>query len=183
MKFKTRSAVVATIGAFMLALSAIPAQAAIVLDENGDGTIGKGDVQQAFGWNNKTMQANQAQVTFKAKFRYTVVFTCQEYDNRSKTFIGEFTDTKVVPASGEMTMGDTAKTKNQFVGWTIDTPAAPAGPDMTESDFEKKCTGGDEYVSGSGDVSPGWLDEVTAVHSSGEKSWKKDDAGVWTLQP
>lgn len=45
-------------------LLASVATAAVVLDENGTGFIGKGDIQSIFGWNNAQLQANAGQIRF-----------------------------------------------------------------------------------------------------------------------
>jgi hypothetical protein len=48
------------------ALVAAPASAAVIFDtETGSGTVGKGDVQTPFGWNNKQLQDNAPGVTFR----------------------------------------------------------------------------------------------------------------------
>ena len=62
-----------TVGTFTAALvggvalaSAGPASAD-TMDAAGQGFVGKGEVQSAFGWNNAKMQANQNGVTFTVK--------------------------------------------------------------------------------------------------------------------
>jgi opacity protein-like surface antigen len=70
-KFIT-AAVIAT-----LAISS-PASAAVSFDAaTGTGFVGKGDVQLAFGWNNKQLQTNAAQVTFHYESQSEYNVTCE----------------------------------------------------------------------------------------------------------
>jgi hypothetical protein len=53
----------------MLGALAVPtvASASVAVDSSGNGFVGKGDVQVAFGWNNKQLQDNAKNVTFTSK--------------------------------------------------------------------------------------------------------------------
>lgn len=63
-----------TAGAAALLACASLAHAAVVFDEDtGNGFVGKGDVQLAFGWNNQALQSSAAGVGFHYE-------TIQEYD-------------------------------------------------------------------------------------------------------
>ena len=69
-----------TAGAAALVLSAAaPAMAVAVYDaETGIGTVGKGDVQVPFGWNNATLQNNAAAVTFTYVEAIEYDVTCKQ---------------------------------------------------------------------------------------------------------
>jgi hypothetical protein len=59
----TRKAMVLTVAAAVFAASAA-VMADVILNPDGTGFVGKGDVQSAFGWNNAQLQANAHLVTF-----------------------------------------------------------------------------------------------------------------------
>jgi hypothetical protein len=56
---------------------AVAGFASIVIDEDGIGFVGKGDVQDAFGWNNHMLQANAAAVEFRFAEERTVSYGCE----------------------------------------------------------------------------------------------------------
>lgn len=65
------------VAAAALALSGV-ASAEVVLDTTtGIGTVGKGDVQEAFGWNNAQLQANASSVTFVFAMKATYEVRCE----------------------------------------------------------------------------------------------------------
>jgi hypothetical protein len=62
---KRSTKILAATAATALALSVAPAWAAVTFDSaTGTGFVGKGDVQEAFGWNDKAIQSNAADITF-----------------------------------------------------------------------------------------------------------------------
>jgi hypothetical protein len=90
MNFKTRSAVVATIGAFMLALSAVPSQAIVyeVTDGSAHFFVGKGDVQSAFGWDAKKSDANFDKVAFRYEDVTVETIDCVDGNGQSAEVVG-----------------------------------------------------------------------------------------------
>ena len=62
MQFR-KIAAVAALGAGLLVAGAANASA-YTMDSSGIGWVGKGEVQSAYGWNNKAMQNNVGGVTF-----------------------------------------------------------------------------------------------------------------------
>jgi hypothetical protein len=72
---KKRS-IIAVAGA--IALTATVAFAAVTFDpETGLGFVGKGEVQEAFGWNNHALQANATDVTFYYEDTATYDLVCE----------------------------------------------------------------------------------------------------------
>lgn len=71
-KFTHASLGIATCGAV-----ALTAFAAVTFDPATGGFVGKGDVQTLFGWNNATMQANYAGVSFEYESSATYTFDCE----------------------------------------------------------------------------------------------------------
>jgi hypothetical protein len=63
--------------------------------------IGKGDVQEAFGWNNATMKANAGDVTFRAVDSTTTTQSCVD---RERGVIIDTIDTVVRERSVEATL-------------------------------------------------------------------------------
>ncbi|WP_157991587.1 hypothetical protein [Caldimonas tepidiphila] len=60
------------------------AMAAVVVNENGTGFIGKGDVQTAFGWNNKELNENAGGVSFETSVTAEHTWICDR-DNGPQT--------------------------------------------------------------------------------------------------
>jgi hypothetical protein len=62
---KSTKRITAAVGVTVATLMLAPAaSAAVTLNANGTGFVGKGDVQTAFGWNNKQLQTNATGVSF-----------------------------------------------------------------------------------------------------------------------
>jgi len=78
MQFR-KIAAVAALGAGLLVAGAANASA-YTMDSSGIGWVGKGEVQSAYGWNNKAMQNNVGGVTFVYEATATYEVTC-EFDN------------------------------------------------------------------------------------------------------
>jgi hypothetical protein len=96
----------------------VTAFAAVSVNDNGVGFVGKGDVQLAFGWNNAQLQKNASGVTFtyEAKDTYTVT---EEWDTKAGK--------KIVPHEIEVpkhvsvnaTVAYDARVKNQINGFNL----------------------------------------------------------------
>jgi hypothetical protein len=56
--------------------------ASVAVDGNGNGFVGKGDVQAALGWNNAAFDANSSKVVFSVKLTQVsrMVFSCAGQD-------------------------------------------------------------------------------------------------------
>jgi opacity protein-like surface antigen len=68
------------VAASMAAVLAAPALAAVIFDPStGTGFVGKGDVQLAFGWNNKQLQDNADGVVFTYSATTTTGYDCEFY--------------------------------------------------------------------------------------------------------
>lgn len=102
-----------TVLGLSLALASATASAEVVFDPaTGTGFVGKGDVQDAFGWNNAGLQANAGGVTFtygySAVYQAVCTFTTGEGTRGEKTHN--------VPHSEEMSVAssvDVALRKNR----------------------------------------------------------------------
>jgi hypothetical protein len=70
-----------SIGAVLMFVSAILSASVTVDPTTGTGFVGKGDVQLAFGWNNKQLQDNAGALTFTYKaqeqYKYDCTFTVE----------------------------------------------------------------------------------------------------------
>lgn len=75
---KTAAATAMGVG---LLLAAAGSASAYTMDSAGLGWVGKGEVQSAYGWNNKAMQDNVAGVTFVYDSTSSYEVVC-EFDNR-----------------------------------------------------------------------------------------------------
>jgi hypothetical protein len=74
-----KCAAAAALGAGLVLAGAASASA-YTIDSSGVGWVGKGEVQSAYGWNNKAMQDNTGGVTFVYEATATYSVTC-EFDN------------------------------------------------------------------------------------------------------
>jgi len=72
----TKTAAAAALGAGLLLAGATSASA-YTMDSSGAGWVGKGEVQSAYGWNNKAMQSNVGGVTFVYDTTATYAVTCE----------------------------------------------------------------------------------------------------------
>ena len=71
---------------------------AVVAVTDGTGFVGKGDVQDAFGWNNAQLQANAAGVTFTFESDAQYAQSCMK-DNARQTIYKDFKKTVDVDAA------------------------------------------------------------------------------------
>ncbi|MGE5562177.1 MAG: hypothetical protein ACM3ZV_02590 [Bacillota bacterium] len=104
-----------------VALVSTAALASVTYDENGYGFVGKGDVQLAFGWNNKAAQDNAKSVSFSIESDDTYDVTCEW----TTTTGGKFP--QVIPhavtnhksSSVASAISYDARLKNQYTGYTL----------------------------------------------------------------
>jgi hypothetical protein len=73
---RTKTAAAVALGAGLLLVGASSASA-YTMNSSGTGWVGKGEVQTAYGWNNKTMQTNVGGVTFVMDSAATYDVTCE----------------------------------------------------------------------------------------------------------
>lgn len=106
-------AAVAAVAAVILTATA--AGAAVTFDpETGTGFVGKGDVQTAFGWNNKVMQSNHQAVTFTYDSSAQYSQDCQK-EGRRETRHHTFKKSVNINAA---IVSDSRKT-GQWTGWNL----------------------------------------------------------------
>ncbi|WP_353815177.1 hypothetical protein [Agromyces sp. SYSU T00266] len=85
MNLRTKSAVFGAALAVACSLGVVPASAAVTFDPgSGTGFVGKGDVQNAFAWNNAQFQQRAASVSFQLITRWVWGATCV-FDGGSET--------------------------------------------------------------------------------------------------
>ena len=95
------------------------ASAAVILNADGTGFVGKGDVQLAFNWNNATLQKNAVDVRFSYSATTIYVATCSwvtgEGTRGEKTHYVPFT----VSADVNRLITYDARVRNQITGFTL----------------------------------------------------------------
>jgi hypothetical protein len=104
------------IGAFVLMLST--AAAAVTFDPaTGEGFVGKGDVQDVFGWNNRQLQENADDVEFRASSEVVteVSWICTNTTNQNEQLRSRTTTTTV---SG--IVETVARERNQVTGFILE---------------------------------------------------------------
>lgn len=152
--------IVAVSAAIALAMSS--AGAAVTFDSgSGTGFVGKGDIQEAFGLNNKALQDAASTVTFSylatAEFDVTCEWDSTTGGPKPKTIHHVITNTKTSGIASTVD-GDPRKTRgqNQFTGFNL------LGHVLESSDSAPEV--GDVCRNGNGADSVGY---VTAVESLG----------------
>lgn len=98
--------------ALALAGFAGAAHAAITIDENGVGFVGKGDVQLLFDWNNAQLQANAENLLFRLSAYESVSWTCDRD-------AGPQTQTRTRTTSLDASIAYSARVKNQVTGFNL----------------------------------------------------------------
>lgn len=115
MRIKKMLAGVAIVGGLIAGAAAV--DAAVSFDAaTGEGFVGKGDVQTAFGWNNKQLQDNADDVRFRASATIVteVSWTCTNSNNDNEQVRERTTTTST---SGVVT--SVARLRNQVTGFTL----------------------------------------------------------------
>lgn len=100
-----------------IALLATAAYAAVIFDAaTGVGFVGKGDVQLVFGWNNKALQDNAANVVFRARSEVVteVSWECKNSNNDHIQPRARTTTTSI-----EGVLASVARERNQITGFTL----------------------------------------------------------------
>lgn len=176
----------AVVGSLIGAIS--PTTAAVLVDDTGIGSIGKGDVQLAFGWNNKQMQANYKAVSFSGRFKQTYEWVCEGTDE-VKVGTGKYVTKYVVTVydeksknlNSELSIGTEGKVKNQFVGWAL---TGIVDSTLPTSEKVGDCQG--QYPTlfsqpvAIGDME---LVEMKAAVNDMARSWTFDPLVGWVLKP
>jgi hypothetical protein len=103
-----------TAGLMMIATAAM---AAVNFDPaTGEGFVGKGEVQTAFGWNNPTLQGTADFVEFRSVSEVVseVSWTCTNSNNQNEQVRDRTTTTSV-----QGVVGSVARTRNQVTGFIL----------------------------------------------------------------
>lgn len=83
--------------AVVLSLTAVvsTAMADVIVDENGVGSVGKGDVQDIYNWNNSELQANAANIQFRFLASGSATWQCQGVNPAGKTVISTHSESSL----------------------------------------------------------------------------------------
>lgn len=149
------------VAATAAAFTATAAMAAVSFDETtGTGFVGKGDVQLAFGWNNRALQTNASGVsfTYKAEETYSYGCTFTIVIGRDRTPTPQ-TVTRGKETAVNGTIVFEARSRNQINGFNL------TGFGTTT------VTGGEEPVEGGycpgGPLNDGTISNVVLTSSTG----------------
>lgn len=118
MKFTIKSAV-----AVLATVAAAAAFAAVTFDPtSGSGFVGKGDVQLAFGWNNKQLQDNASFVSFSTEQTTQYAVTCEwetETGGKNSKIIDHAVTIKKTRNVQGAVNADPRAGKSQFTGFNL----------------------------------------------------------------
>lgn len=111
--------------------------AAVSVDETGNGFVGKGDVQLAFGWNNQALQRNASGVTFSynavEEYKYDCTFTVEVGKDKVRE---PRTQNRGTNTSVNSTIAYDTRVRNQITGFNL------TGFGTTTADGEAPVEGG-----------------------------------------
>jgi hypothetical protein len=124
--------------------AAITSYAAVILDDNGNGFVGKGDVQTVFGWNNTQLQNNAAGLTFEYNADSIVVtersWICTNTNNENTQERDRTTTTTMTVSHPESMI---ARVKNQITGFNLTAGVGTSSSSSsTEGPMLNSCPGG-----------------------------------------
>lgn len=122
------------LGAAVLTTFSATALAAVSIDENGYGFVGKGDVQALFDWNNAQLQANAASLTFRFASSETVSWKCEGINKAGHVVVGNHERTTAVNA--EVALDPRKNKQGQITGFNLQ------GLDQAETAFQQVGTCG-----------------------------------------
>ena len=110
--------------------------------------VGKGEVQEAFGWNNHTMQANHTAVGFVYESTTVYTFECEWWTGpaRNRTY---HSNTKTVTTGVDEAVASLSRKTGQWTGWSIVLPEASAAVEPTDADCGSEGNGMKSIVDGS----------------------------------
>jgi hypothetical protein len=111
--------VAASAGLLAAGLAIAPAGAAVTFDSStGEGFVGKGDVQTAFGWSNSQMQANFNGVSFQYTEKGKYKVTCEVIrDNKKEPYTDWHTNTVNTKIDEEVAFDP--RKRNQMTGFIL----------------------------------------------------------------
>jgi hypothetical protein len=100
-------------------MTASAAMAAVTFDPaTGTGFVGKGDVQLAFGWNNKTLQESAASVTFSLSTSESVDYVCEWTTGNKNPTTHRQTKNSTSTVTSAVN-GDPRQGSKQFTGFNL----------------------------------------------------------------
>jgi hypothetical protein len=122
----------------VLVVSAV--SAAVTFDaETGKGFVGKGDVQLAFGWNNKALQDNAQDVQFRARSEVVteVSWICTNSNNQNTQERERTTTTTIAGV-----VSSVERIKNQITGFILTGYGETIESTVTEGNQLNSCPSG-----------------------------------------
>lgn len=139
-----------------IATFATTAVAAVTMNADGVGFVGKGDVQLAFGWNNAQLQTNAGGVTFSynSQDNYDAECYWETTTGNGKIIVHDITVPKHVSINGTVTYD--ARVRNQITGFNL-TGFGGVTVTGTVPVVGSECPGGN----------PGTITAVTLTGSTG----------------
>jgi hypothetical protein len=151
---------ITVLGAFALvaAIASISAFAAVIVDGDGKGFVGKGDVQLAFDWTNKQLQDQAGSVSFKVDSAMTTVsevsWQCNKFNNAGFEQEQQRARTTSVETTSGGILTSVARLKNQVTGFNLN----GFNPDSTYSTSSGLSTEGPAVNS----CATGWALDIPA---------------------
>lgn len=118
MKIKRFIGVVAIVGSMLMASTSM-AGAAVELNDDGTGFVGKGDVQLVYGWNNKQLQDNADMVQFRSTIVSERSWECTNSKNQRVLERERTTTTTQVVSKVD-------RVRNQITGFILSGYTGPA---------------------------------------------------------
>lgn len=102
------------------------AYAVVVIDEDGYGFVGKGDIQDLFGWNDATLQANASALSFVFTSSEATSWDCEWYTGPDRNRTRHTVERSTVQDVSTSIAYDARKNKNgKITGFNLNGFGAP----------------------------------------------------------
>jgi hypothetical protein len=98
----------------------ISAFAAVIVDNAGVGFVGKGDIQNAFGWNNQQLQDNAGNLEFRYVATESATWECEWWSGPDHNIKHHTIDREIVTSISASVAFDARKNRqNQITGFNL----------------------------------------------------------------
>lgn len=129
-------------------LTATVAVAAVTLNSDGTGFVGKGDVQLAYGFNNKQLQDNEGKFQFRVNSVEETTWLC-----RHNTNVNAADQERSVTTTTQGLVSSTERVKNQITGFNL--LGYSGTPNVTtDGSALHSCGANRTYIEGSDETTP-----------------------------
>jgi hypothetical protein len=164
-----KTALKGIIGVAACAVAAVTAYAAVIVNEDGSGFVGKGDVQLAFDWNNSMLQKNAGTVQFRYSEKLKTTWVClHEVGGVKNPQTLEHSKQRITNVNSKVAYDTRNNKQGAITGFTL--TGWGAAQDSSEGNQPGTCPTGQELKE----------DSIVTEELSAEAFEVKADGYSWT---